>query len=48
MTDLEIGYHRALDMIAKVQMTNDGQWAFGNGVRYSTALGMAIGNTGDK
>jgi hypothetical protein len=41
MTDLEMGYHRALDMIAKVQMTNDGQWTFGNGVRYPTALGAA-------
>jgi hypothetical protein len=41
MTDVELGYHRALDMIAKVQMTNDGQWAFGKGVRYPTALGAA-------
>jgi hypothetical protein len=41
MTDEELGYHRALNMIAKVHMTNDGQWAFGNGVRYSTALGAA-------
>jgi hypothetical protein len=41
MTDEELGYHRALNMIAKVQMTNDGQWTFGNGVRYPTALGAA-------
>jgi hypothetical protein len=38
---LEEATHQALDMIAKVQMTNDGQWTFGNGVRYPTALGAA-------
>jgi hypothetical protein len=41
MTDEELGYQRGLNMIAKVHMTNDGQWTFGNGVRYSTALGAA-------
>lgn len=41
MTDVELGYQRALNMIAKVHMTNDGQWSFGNGERYSTALGAA-------
>jgi hypothetical protein len=40
MTEQE-ATHRALNMIAKVQMTNDGQWTFGNGVRYPTALGAA-------
>jgi hypothetical protein len=40
MTEQEAKHH-ALDMIAKVQMTNDGQWTFGNGVRYATALGAA-------
>jgi len=37
----KIGIHHALDMIAKVQMTMDKQWTFGDGVRYATALGAA-------
>jgi hypothetical protein len=40
MTEQE-ATRRALDMIAKVHMTNDGQWSFGSGVRYPTALGAA-------